>query len=530
MADQTLKPTTAPANPRKIVRSLVNQTNRAEVVTGLVLFGIFLAVLAVIQFSSDALVGTDGYYHIKLAQIMGSESLKPAFTWLPLTILNQAEFYDHHFLYHVALIPFTWFDLAQGAKWASVIFPSLAFLGFWWVLQRQKVPYAAMWALGLLVISEAFLYRMSMVRAQSLSLLVLVLGLHWMFTGKYRWLAPLGFFYVWLYNAFPLLLALAGVYTAAKWLTEGKLVWQPVFYSGLGIGLGLLINPYFPENLTFIYRHLLPKLTDATSIQVGNEWFPYRTETLLGNSLLSLAAFAAGALALGLSKNRMNAVTATAFLTSLMFAVMLFQSRRFIEYYPPFALMFAAFAWSDLLIPQAAGEAGTPPTQEFGRKIPLFNRARRSWLIPAALSAVLLVGFWLTLPDAQQSVGDSNPADRYAEAATWLAGNSPAGARVFQTDWDDFTRLFYYNTHNTYLVGLDPTYLQLYDSILYDLWVKITNGEVEDPSKDIREVFAAQYVFSDLNHSDFMSAAEKDPGLVEIYRDDYAVIYEVVEE
>lgn len=529
MATQPTKATHESDALKLKFRSLSGSITQAEMITGLILLVIFIAVLAVIQFSSDALVGTDGYYHIRLAQIMSSQGLKPEFTWLPLTILNQAEFYDHHFLYHVALIPFTFFDLALGAKWASVIFPSLAFLGFWWVLQRQKVPYAALWALGLLVISEAFLYRMSMVRAQSLSLLVLVLGLHWMFTGRYRWLAPLGFFYVWLYNAFPLLLALAGIYTAAKWLTEGKLVWQPVFYSGLGIGLGLLINPYFPENITFIYRHLLPKLTDATSIQVGNEWFPYRTGTLLGNSLLSLAAFASGALALGLSKNRMSAVTATAFLTTVLFAVMLFQSRRFIEYYPPFALMFAAFAWSDLLKPQAAGEAGARLVQDIERKIPLFKRARQSWLKPAALSAVLLVGLWITLPGAQESVRDSSPADRYAEAATWLAANSPEGARVFQTDWDDFTRLFYYNTHNTYLVGLDPTYLQLYDSILYDLWVEITNGEVENPSKDIREVFEAQYVFSDLNHGDFMDSAEQDSGLVEIYRDDYAVIYEVVE-
>ncbi len=48
--------------------------------------------------------------------------------------------------------------------------------------------------------------------------------------------------------------------------------------------------------------------------------------------------------------------------------------------------------------------------------------------------------------------------------------NTPEGELVFQTDWDDFPRLFFYNTHNTYLIGLDPTYMQLYNSKLYDLW------------------------------------------------------------
>ena len=42
----------------------------------------------------------DGFYHIKMAYLMRTEGLKPTFPWLPLTILNPAEFADHHFLYH----------------------------------------------------------------------------------------------------------------------------------------------------------------------------------------------------------------------------------------------------------------------------------------------------------------------------------------------------------------------------------------------------------------------------------------------
>jgi hypothetical protein len=38
---------------------------------------------------------------------------------------------------------------------------------------------------------------------------VLALGLHWLLQRRYALLVPLGFLYVWLYNAFPLLLLLA---------------------------------------------------------------------------------------------------------------------------------------------------------------------------------------------------------------------------------------------------------------------------------------------------------------------------------
>jgi hypothetical protein len=115
---------------------------------GLSLLSAFLLVLYLIQFSTPNLVGTDGYYHIKFAYLMRMEGLKPDFPWLPLTILNPGEFSDHHFLYHVALIPFTFGDLILGAKWASVFFASLAFLSIWWLLCNQKIPYAGLWALG----------------------------------------------------------------------------------------------------------------------------------------------------------------------------------------------------------------------------------------------------------------------------------------------------------------------------------------------------------------------------------------------
>ncbi len=317
--------------------------------TALGLGTLFTCFLLLVQFSMPGLVGNDGYYHIKLAYLMRTQGLKPFFEWLPLTVLNPVEFVDHHFLYHVLLIPFTFGDLRIGAKLASVIYPALTFLILWWVLRNQRITYSTFWAGAVLVISEAFIYRMSMPRAQSLSLAVLLLGLHWLLTGKHRRLLPLAFLYVWLYNAFPLLLVLVGVYTGARWLLDGKLDWKPLVYTSLGIGLGLVINPYFPQNLIFIYRHIAPKLADPTAIRVGNEWYPYETDQLFGNAGLALLALSPGCSPLGLRGQRMDVRTGTALFLTFTFGALLFQSRRFIEYFPPFALLLAAFAWSPII-------------------------------------------------------------------------------------------------------------------------------------------------------------------------------------
>ena len=487
------------------------------------LFVIFLLGMSAVQFATADLPDNDGFYHIKLAWLMRTEGLKPEFPWLPLSILNEREFYDHHFLFHLALIPFTFGDLRLGAKWAAVSFASLAFLAVWYLFYRQRVPLAWMWALGLLGISDAFLYRMSITRAQSLSLAALALGLAWMLEGKYRRLTVLAFFYVWLYDAFPLLLALGVLHLLAVALIEHRLEYRPLLWIGMGIILGMFVNPYFPLNLIFTYRHLLPKLVEATSVSVGNEWYPYETLQLLNNSLPALVALASGALALGLAGRKMDLRTALAFFIALLFGLMLFQARRFVEYFPPFALIFAAFAWAPLIDEHSSDPANQLDLPRW-RLLPTLQQNLPVILLTLAISA----GIVKSIPVVQAQMQKSKPYDLYAGAAAWLVQNTPAGERVFQTDWDDFPRLFFYNSHNTYLVGLDPTYMQLYDTDLYDTWVKITRGEIEQPSRIIVERFSARYVHSDLHHGKFLRFAAEDAGLKEVYRDDQNIIYEVI--
>jgi hypothetical protein len=152
----------------------------------------------------------------------------------------------------------------------------------------------------------------------------------------------------------------------------------------------------------------------------------------------------------------------------------------------------------------------------------------QSYLPVGLLALAVLLGMGRSIPSAREAVDGSKPYGLYANAALWLEKNTPDGSRVFQTDWDDFPRLFFYNTHNTYLIGLDPTYLQLYDADLYSLWVDITQGDVKDPSQLIATTFGSRYIHTDLNHKDFLQVAAEDPGLREVYRDDQAVLFEVV--
>lgn len=482
------------------------------ILTAVGLLGLYILLFAFVQFSSPNLFGTDGYFHIKFAQVMRQQGLLPTFSWLPLTILNAEDYFDHHFLYHVLLIPFTFGNLLTGAKWAAIIFPSLAFLMGWIVLRGQRVLYPAIWAVAFFAVSNAFLVRLSMTRVQAASLLVLFLILHVTLKQRYRWLLPLSFVYIWLYDGFMLVLILVGVYVAVRWLFEHRLVLSPLGYTLLGLGLGMVINPYFPHNFVFIYHHILPKLIDTTDFNVGNEWYPYTTWRLVENSGLALLAFVSGTFAIGFSERRMGVRTATLFAIAVIFGLLLFKSRRFVEYFPAFALLFCAAAWTPLLLDW---------------------RQRGGWLaklIPLGLLVVIALGSWRNVQLLREELRDETPYSYYADASAWLKENTPPNSRVFHTDWDDFSRLYFYNTHNSYIIGLDPTYMQSFDADLYQTWRKISNGREEPPSPAIVEHFDTHYVLTDLDHVRFLYVAAADSNMVEVYRDEDAVIFKIVNE
>ncbi len=305
----------------------------------------------------------------------------------------------------------------------------------------------------------------------------------------------------------------AGVYVVAVFLLERRVAWAALAYPLLGIALGVVVNPYFPENVVFIAGHLLPKVGES-AVPVGNEWSPYESWTLVQNSGAALAAVLLGTLALGWREERIDLASLVGLGLVGVFGLMLFRSRRFVEYFPVFALAFLALASAPLVRGWLAQATEKRPWRR---------------LAPVVAALILAALLTLTVRDARALVADAKPADLYAEALLWLREEAPPGSLVFQTDWDDFTRQFFYAPHLRYINGLDPTFMQLHNEVLYNEWVDITRGRRNLPGATIRDRFNAAYVFSDLDHNAFLDEAANDPILEEVYRDQYAVIFAVGE-
>lgn len=521
------------------VRNLFTSINRPWS-QGILLYMVSFGLLSTIIFATPGFLGNDDYYHARLsAQIIEQRRLAVSFPWLPETILSPGLFSDHHLLFHLYVAPWMALGGMTGAKLATVSIAAGVVVAGWLLLRQLRVSYAWGWALGMFGLSAPFLHRLLMVRTQGASLLLLIITLMLLFNKRYRWLVVAAFAYTWLYDGFILILAFAGVYMLAAWISDHRWEWRAVMYMVIGIGLGLIINPYFPQNIQFIADHLGAKVDFGSGVRVGSEWYPYDTDVLLSNSGGALLLLGMGMLTPSFVKRRRDRIENALMLVALLTLFMVLRSRRFIEYFPAFALLFCAASWgrSGAILAEwvpdmrfqrlwaKGGQPGTPHREPVNAALSLVWK--QYILIAISLIALVFLGF-TTLSGTYRTAQTAESVEYMAGAARWLETHTPAGTMVFQTDWDDFTNLFYYNTANTYLVGLDPTYLELANPALWRQWVEVTRGRVPQPSQVIRQVFKADYVVSDTRHDAFEAQTRDDPHMELVYRDRYSYVWRLL--
>ncbi len=526
------------------------------------IFG-FLAILMVMTFlqtRTDAICcgDWDGYYHIKWSQLLWQNFSQgkwlPTFEWLPLTVLNPQAYADHHFLFHLLQIPFLWFfEPVTAAKVATVFYATLAIFSIYWLIYRYEIKHQLLWLAAIMVCSNAFYYRMNMGKAPPLTIIITVLGVHLLFQRNYKWLLPLMFAFVWTYSLFPLLWFAAIIWTLIIAWNERRFEWRPFAYTTAGMIAGNIINPYFPQNLGLFFEHFWTKFKVGSDfvVAVGGEWYPYSGMELLMNFPVALAAMLIGYI-LFVPKGSKLPEKAAFFLafTSILLAAQ-FRSKRFAEYFPPFAVLFAAFAYNAFTAPKTA-----ELPDEFQRDIDPYLDAdkpteRQSWLHAARQATPWVIGILLTIFWLYNMIGlhkfgfdeagmidnikTNEPGDKYKRAMQFATGldetgadNIPKGERIFNCTWDDFPKLFFYDTKHTYVYGLDPNYLYSQNPELYKLLKDLTEGKIDDPAPMIREKFGANYIFADAKENTDMIAKALESGWVEtIYEDDDARLLKI---
>ncbi|MBU1037117.1 hypothetical protein KKF32_03710 [Patescibacteria group bacterium] len=498
------------------------------------LFDYFLVVLLALTLffwlqSSQTLPEPDSFYHAKVSELLSSGKILKQLPWLQETNLKDV-FVDHHFLYHLLLIPVvSFFNPLVGVKAATVIFATLLVLIIYWLFKQYHIKWPFIFICFLLA-AQPWLFRISLVKVPVVFLILMILAFYCLTHQKKILLFIIAFASVWLYAGWPLIVVMGVLYAILvkivkiirrKHQTNQKLLSPASELACLGGGIlaGIVINPYFPANLFFYWQQFvkIAVINYHRVIGVGGEWYPYGFLKLITDAPLICSLLLVGIFVFILTLKKQSVYSWLWGVLGIAFFLLTLKSRRYVEVYVPFTVIFFAFSLSDFIKSRIAQK--------------LWLGLSRTWKWTfSLLFSVILLGLIINIPydlrTVKKDMEQGFPLNHYQKASSWLRENTPLHSVIFHADWDDFPALFYYNDHNYYLTGLDPTFMYEYNKEKYWQYVNITLGSRQiDLGKIIQEQFKADYVFLDKKHQTLDNTLKLNPNFTLLYEDSESKIY-----
>ena len=201
---------------------------------------------------------------------------------------------------------------------------------------------------------------------------------------------------------------------------------------------------------------------------------------------------------------------------SFLFFVLTLKSRRYVEYFIPVTVCFSALSINSVL-----GQIKKILAKLMPQKLLVF--------LPLAILLVFSPFFYQDLQSVKKSYKSGFSFNRFEEPSSWLSEHAKPGEIIFHSDWDEFPFLFYNNSQNYYLVGLDPTFMYSLDPDLHKRWVEITTGvSTANLYQTIKTIFGASYVFVDITSNQaFARNLDNNFYFEKVFENNEARIYKV---
>ncbi len=513
--------------------------SRREWVRRLVVFVSGVVVMCAVYGADRGVPGHDSFYHTKMAVILPEQGLLDTLPWLRFTWFTDEgdAFVSHHYGFHLLLSPMVHLskaltgDYLAGARWAMCLMMGLTFLLLDRLLAMAGVRWRLLWLLLFVLMPHQFFVRHAYVRAIGPSLVCLLAILWALFARRHALAALLIAVYIHIYLGGVVYAPVVVVLYVASVLICGgddRDRWRRVVaWTVAGWAIGVVTHPYVGGMWEFLSMQIFGTGL-SPDIEVGREWKPYAN--LWWFAQMSGAVLITWSVALCLRLRHGGSIDArsmTLLLAHLLFLGLTCKARRFVEYWPVFALLSSAH----LAGPIVEGFA-TRLTQGQNATATGMRRARH---VIAATMLIVVVGLLVWSPlwrEIRRSVACGYDLPAVREAMGFLAEASEPGDVVFTDDWDVFPVYFYHNHHNHYIVGLDPKFTQGRRPDLWARYVKISRGQVpatvdvtmpdgtEEKIRvaleDIRDHFQADFVITDGDHKSLAARLASRDDLTEL--------------
>ncbi len=503
----------------------------------------FIVFLYII--SPSNIVGADSFYHAKISKIIEEQGLIQDFPWTQFTTYNEV-FVDHHFGYHKILALFlkipTPNNLDQSlielepilkTKLATAFLAALFFLIFFLFLKKLKIKIPLFWTF-LLLTASSFIGRLSLIRAPTISLIFLIIGIYTILKKKYIPLLITSFFYVWFYGAWPLIIITVFIYVLAysiKHKSFKKLFSSTclklILSSVIGIMLGIIINPYFPKTFPFyLFQTIQIAILGTSNVAIGGEWYPPNFLNFLINIFPILLVWLVSISWFIIKKEKQKILEYFFLILSLFFFFYTLKSQRNLDYFIPFTIIFSSIMFSQIIRIANWNKIKSDIGQ-------LFKSKQKEIYSIISIITLFIVSFFSIdyinngIFQNYKSYQKSENMFHLQNALNWIENNSQEGEIVYHKSWDMFPRLFYFNHKNYYINGLDQNFFYSQNKEKYEIWKKIDQMKINP--KNLKEIlvknFNASYIISDKKEGEKFDNFLKKANLKEVYNSPNSSVY-----
>jgi len=450
-----------------------------------------IAVICAAQFSIPTLFSADGYLHIRMAQVLRDQGPHYQFHWAKFSTFAD-HFADKDFLYHVLLIPFTFFsNIFLGAKISAALFASLLFVVFWLIIRRYcQVRWCRVLLLALFFCSGPYLQMLSQPRNMILVITLLLFYVRWAIEKKPWRILIVGVVYSLTHVSAPYIVLFGILIETVRYMAEKNFYWKNIIAAFVGMLGGMLIHPNFPNNFLVFYLNgfLVSVFALKWGLELGAEFFPIDTRSYaLGYPAILIAVVLL--IMMGLSRNK-KISTATQIWMGMAgyFFIFSFFSQRYLVYAYPFVLVSAGGYFSDWW--------------RSGERLKFFQQSRFVKIvgITGISLALLFLARNAYLEFKERLFGELVYNSHYEAVGKWMAKNIPAGETIFHANWSDSQYLIGLNPKDDYFVTLDPIYMYYWNKDKYKLYREIAFGKNTDPYTQLKETFGVRYGYAGKNY------------------------------
>jgi hypothetical protein len=416
----------------------------------------------------------DPYYHAKHSLLISQTgNLTLVEPWLNFHFLNFAPndpWWAHHL---ITAFVMKFLDPIISLKLVSALFVGAVLAVFYFILTRFQIKKPFVWTFLYFSSSFLFLSRLILERPHLFAIAFMPLIFYLGFKKRYYSLFLLSFLYALFYNLifYPVFVVLLAC--AIDYIVDKKPDLKPAIAVGLGILAGVFAHP---DTMNYMYVATIHSFGvifykfSGVELGIGGEVKPLLFKDLLKHNFLAICAYLIS-IAVFLnnreffSKIKINLLWQTLAISAFWFVIMLLVPRG-AEYWMPFAWIFIAVCLSGFTV----GPDYAAMKNAIGKKL---NLRIMSFFAYGILAIIMILNF-STVYNHLRIMNKNNPDESFKEANEWLVANSEKGETVFFTNWSFWPRMFFYNDHNRYVHGMDPTFLYEYDKDLAALWLGIS--------------------------------------------------------